>query len=226
MVTMSRWAMRAVLLAGAAAGCTVVPAPKVISVPPEMVRPRPPPAAAGTAAAAAARMEVRQATEASKYVMRLAEGGRVWEVELPESAGGYEMRVPLAGGPLEQMTQADEELLADTTVKNATGPLLDTVPAKAVDAKRASQKRSYLGSMAKVNEMYTQKRYELALIEVVSLEKEYPQDARIQAMKGSLYLKLGRHKLARESWEKALSISPNDQGIAEALRELSNRSEE
>jgi tetratricopeptide (TPR) repeat protein len=174
-------------------------------------------------------MEIRQATDASKYVMRLAEGGRVWEVELPESAGGYEMRVPLVGGPLEQMTQADEEMLADTTAASATSQLPqlpDTAPARKVDARQASQKRSYLGTMAKVNEMYTQKRYELALIEVVSLEKEYPQDARIQAMKGSLYLKLGRPKLAREAWEKALSITPNDQGIAEALRELSNRSEE
>jgi predicted negative regulator of RcsB-dependent stress response len=44
-------------------------------------------------------------------------------------------------------------------------------------------------------------------------------------MKGSLYLKLGKHKLAREAWEKALQINPNDQALAEALRELSSREE-
>jgi Flp pilus assembly protein TadD len=73
--------------------------------------------------------------------------------------------------------------------------------------------------------MYAGRRYELALIEVVDLEKHYPDDARILAMKGSLYLKLGRTKLARETWEKALNLNPNDQLLAEALRELSNREE-
>ena len=54
----------------------------------------------------------------------------------------------------------------------------------------------------------------------MALEKEYPQDARLQSMKGSLYLKLGKARLAREAWEKALTINPDDAGVAEALRQL------
>ena len=37
-------------------------------------------------------------------------------------------------------------------------------------------------------------------------------------MKGSLYLKLNQPKLARQAWEKALAINPDDAGVAEALR--------
>jgi tetratricopeptide (TPR) repeat protein len=208
--------------------CSTPFAPKYLSVPPEMSRAAPPPPVTSRPAAAAAqKMELRGPSNDTKYVVRMAEGGRVWEVELPESAGGYEVRVPLAGGALEQMTAADEELLADSTARAATGGLPEAGAAsgKAVDAKGAAKKKSYLGSLAKVNEMYVAKKYELALIEVVNLEKEYPQDSRILSMKGSLYLKLGKHKLAREAWEKALQINPNDQALAEALRELSTREE-
>jgi tetratricopeptide (TPR) repeat protein len=217
---------RVVLVVAVALGCTTPFAPKYLAVPPEMSRTAPPPPVAPKAGAAAPKMELRGPSNDTKYVVRLAEGGRVWEVELPESAGGYEVRVPLAGGPLEQMTAADEELLADSTARAATSGLPDASGSgKAVDAKGAAKKKSYLGSLAKVNELYVGKKYELALIEVVALEKEYPQDSRILSMKGSLYLKLGKHKLAREAWEKALQINPNDQALAEALRELSSREE-
>jgi tetratricopeptide (TPR) repeat protein len=208
------------------AACSTPFTPKMLSVPPEMSRAVPPPPVAPKLGAPPPKMELRGPSNDTKYVVRLAEGGRVWEVELPESAGGYEIRVPLAGGLLEQMTSADEELLADSTAKAAAGSLPEgAAPGKAVDAKGAAKKKSYLGSLAKVNEMYMAKKYELALIEVVSLEKEYPQDSRILSMKGSLYLKLGKQKLAREAWEKALQINPNDQALAEALRELSSREE-
>jgi len=209
--------------AALAAACSTPLSPKLMTVPPEMSRSAPAPVTSRPAPAGPQKMELRGPSSDTKYVVRLAEGGRVWEVELPESAGGYEVRVPLAGGPLEQMTSADEELLADSTAKAATGALPEG--GKAVDAKGAAKKKSYLGSLAKVNEMYVGKKFELALIEVVALEKEYPQDSRILSMKGSLYLKLGKHKLAREAWEKALQINPNDQALAEALRELSSREE-
>ncbi len=94
-----------------------------------------------------------------------------------------------------------------------------------LDVKTAAHKRSYLAAVAKINEMYLARKYELALIELVSLEKEYPQDVRLLSMKGSLYLKLGKPKLAREAWEKALTINPEDQLLTESLRELAGRGE-
>ncbi|EPX60653.1 hypothetical protein D187_001302 [Cystobacter fuscus DSM 2262] len=157
----------------------------------------------------------------------MAENGRVWEMELPEGSGGYEVRLPLAGGgPVEMLTSADEEMLAESVLslkqdKAASAPKGEPKSAgntPVVDANRAARTRSYLGGVARVKEMYASRKYELALIELVALEKEYPQDARLLAMKGSLYVKLNQPKLARQAWEKALSINPDDAGVAEALR--------
>ena len=139
-------------------------------------------------------------TDASqRYTLRLVEKGRVWEVELPESTGGYEVRIPLGPG-IESPTLADQELLGKTPPEGRS--------------------KSYLATLAKLSEMYSAHRYELALIEVVNLEQEYPKDPRLLAMKGSLFQKLGKTALARESWKKALEIEPSNTTVAEALRAL------
>jgi tetratricopeptide (TPR) repeat protein len=169
-----------------------------------------------------------------RYVLRLAEHNRVWELELPESAGGYEMRIPL-DGPLESPTAADTEMFASAPDPSpASKPASDGKPegvakapagAKADVAAKANAAakvlpKSYLGTLAKVREMYASRRYELALVELVDLEFSHPKDARLQAMKGSVYLKLGKAQLARESWQKALALDPEDAAVAEALRTL------
>ena len=136
---------------------------------------------------------------AQRYSLRLVERGRVWELELPESAGAYEVRIPLGPG-YDQPNLADQEMLGKT-------------PA-------ASLSKSYLSTLAKVGEMYANHRFELALIEIVDLEQQYPKDSRILAMKGSLYQRLGKTALAREAWKKALEIDPSDTTVAEALRAL------
>ena len=224
-------AARAAGVAGAlvlAGGCAA-PAGKRLVIPPEMK---------------ARSAKAEQNARPRPYVVRLAEGGRVWEIEMPETSGGYALHVPLAGtGDMpEVLTPADEEMLSEVS-PGAAGP---EAPAKAVggapapgarpggaslarggaatpaapDLRANARRKSYLGGVARVSEMWNARRYELALIEVVALEKEYPQDARLQSMKGSLYLKLGKASLARAAWEKALTINPEDAGVAEALRQL------
>ncbi len=157
------------------------------------------PSAATPAAGAAAAAAPAAVAASPRYLLRLAEHGRVWEVELPESSGGYEVRIPL-GSPVELPTAADQELLGKE-------------PA-------AAAPRSFLATLAKVSEMYAAHRYEMALIEVVDLEAQYPKEARIPAMKGSLYQKLGKTQLARDAWKKALELDPADTAVAEALRGL------
>jgi tetratricopeptide (TPR) repeat protein len=191
-----------------------------------------------------------------RYVLRLAEHNRVWELELPESAGGYEMRVPL-DGPLDAPTAADTELFASARGADAEmsrdgrraldvrarREMKDEIPVPAVAARtdaaakldasvksdaapstdgfaNRSLRKSYLGTLAKVREMYASRKYEMALVELVDLEPSYPNDERLQAMKGSLYLKLGKPQLARECWQKALALDPDDAAVAEALRTL------
>ena len=120
-------------------------------------------------------------------------------MELPESTGGYEVRVPL-GPPVEAPTAADQELMG----KEAKG----------------APPKSYLSTLAKIAEMYASHRYELALIEAVDLGQQYPTEARVEAMKGSLFQKLGKTELARNAWKKALELDPTDVTVAEALRGL------
>lgn len=152
------------------------------------------------------------------YTVRLAESGRVWEVDLPEASGGYQVRVPLAGGLNEMPTLADQQL--------------GTVPARASgeqgatpDARAAAAQKSYLGGLARVNELYRARRFELALIELVNLEQAFPEDGRIHAMKGSLLVRLRKLPQAREAYQKALALNPEDIGVAEALRELTEGGE-
>ena len=71
-----------------------------------------------------------------------------------------------------------------------------------------------------MKDLYRTRNYEIALVELVALEREYPNDERIMSMKGSLYEKLGRRQLARESWEAVLGINPYNLQVAEALQRL------
>jgi tetratricopeptide (TPR) repeat protein len=177
-------------------------------------------------------------------------------MELPESSGGYELRIPLSGSPAELQTAADEELARGTlessgqtpdrstgsmpglspqggapngSVANAREPGSGTASGVTGGSGAAAtfsiRRKSYLGSLAKVNEMYLGHRFELALIELVELEKDYPKDARILAMKGSLYEKLGKTDLAKASWQKSLELSPGDENVTEALKQLDERKE-
>jgi hypothetical protein len=220
------------LLLAVLPACETTQRNKVLVVPDEMRRTAVPSSASGV------KPKPPPLTPPQKYILRMAEAGRVWEVELPEGTGGYEVRLPLAGGgPVEMLTPADEEMLAEAvlTAKDGKAPALtaDGKPvegqkpsaAQAVDAQRTARTRSYLGGVARVKEMFVSRRYELALIELVNLEKEYPNDARLLAMKGSLYVKLGQPKLARQAWEKALSINPDDLALAEALRTIASGEE-
>ncbi|MFL5313150.1 MAG: tetratricopeptide repeat protein [Myxococcales bacterium] len=209
--------------------CATGQEPKRLVVPEGMrreVQPLPRPENKPPAPALQGALQPAAATRAQdgRYVLRLAEHNRLWELELPESAGGYEMRIPL-DGPLDSPTAADAELLASAADRQAaakTDPVSKGAPtavAKA-DATAKVAGKSYLGTLAKVREMYASRRYELALVELVDLEASHPKDARLQAMKGSVYLKLGKAQLARESWQKALALDPEDPAVAEALRTL------
>jgi hypothetical protein len=49
--------------------------------------------------------------------------------------------------------------------------------------------------VAQVRELYNSRNYEIALVQLVDLERDYPNDEKLLAMKGSIYRKLGRNQL-------------------------------
>jgi tetratricopeptide (TPR) repeat protein len=227
------------------AGCTLTrPIPADVRVPPELMR-----GSGYTTGGEPLR---------SRYVVRMTDGQRDWEIQLPEIATSYEVKVPLSGkgGRLAvdqaTMTAADREILQDREaaaraesgdldppkpegdgLRQAGGrqrgardeagdakPTEKRPPRKPGDDKPPSAKSSYLLTLARVKELYRTRQYELALVEIGELDRQYPDDEHILSMKGSLYERLGNKNLAREAWQQTLRINPYNLAVLEALQRL------
>jgi tetratricopeptide (TPR) repeat protein len=181
--------------------------------------------------------------------VRMTDGQRDWEIQLPEIASAYEVKVPLSGAPtsplsvdMANMTSADREILAQNeAARQGNGEMAadDTDEAGGDAAKKESARGpgpkntaparpgqppaarpSYLLTLERVKELYRTRHYELGLVELVELEKQYPEDEHILSMKGSLYERLGNKTLAREAWQQVLRLNPYNLAVLEALQRL------
>jgi Flp pilus assembly protein TadD len=244
---MSFVALAAALTAAASgtSGCSLTrPVPADVRVPPELLR-----GSNYTAGGEPAR---------TRYVVRMTDGQRDWEIQLPEIATAYEVKVPLSGKPASRlavdmatMTAADREILQEreASARADSGdleppPAKDDVGLKQAGGKRAaarddgdgkpekraarkpgddkppSAKASYLLTLARVKDLYRTRQYELALVELAELDRQYPDDEHILSMKGSLYERLGNKNLAREAWQQTLRLNPYNLAVLEALQRL------
>ncbi len=183
----------------------------------------------------------------SRYVVRMTDGDQDWEFQLPEIATSYEVRVPLRGkfaeagsAELASLTAADKEIVGQREAEEqARGERVDVggpegeATGEATAAKKragrpgrdgegaaASPRSSYLLTLAKVKELYRTRNYEVAVVQLVALERQYPNDERILSMKGSLYEKLGKKQLARDAWQAVLTVNPYNLQVVEALQRL------
>jgi hypothetical protein len=238
--------LSALALAGTAplAGCSTAGAmPADVHVPPDLLRGSP-----YTATGENGR---------SRYVVHMTDGQRDWEIQLPEIATSYEVKVPLTGKPaspfsvdMASATEADREIIAENEAsqrarsESAPGPD-DTIeeddrprgaasghatagakggaaahPEKLASGVPQPAKASYLLTLARVKDLYRTRHYELGLVEIVNLERQYPEDEHILSMKGSLYERLGNKNLAREAWQEALRLNPFNLAVLEALQRL------
>jgi tetratricopeptide (TPR) repeat protein len=207
-----------------AAGCATVSRTPIV-VPPEAVREW----AYGTDGS----------TREGRYVVRMTDGHREWEVEFPDAAYGSEVRVPLRAGGYQMkysggdsgLTGADREIEESDREQREKNrekidpmySLVDESPKK--QAPKREKKESYLVGVAQIRQLYDSRNYEIALVQLVELEKDYPNDEKLLAMKGSIYRKLGKSKLARAAWEKVLALNPDNSVVAGALREMSEEDE-
>ncbi len=231
----------ATVVVAAGAGCASGGAvPADVRVPPDLLRGSP-----YTASGESGR---------SRYVVRMTDGVRDWEIQLPEIATAYEVKVPLSGKPAAPMsidmataTAADREIMAENrrppSAPRPTRPVRTTRSTRGAATqptrtatgrsrapptrfpagrrgRRLSAKASYLLTLARVKDLYRTRHYELGLVELVDLEKQYPDDEHILSMKGSLYERLGNKNLAREAWQEALRLNPFNLAVLEALQRL------
>jgi len=211
-----------------------------------------------------------------RYVIRMSDGQRDWEVEFPEVATGYEMHIPLderdsqsAGGGMEwesdNLTAADREILRqkrrrnqemeregvyeggenvseprsgdrDEPPKEEERPGLEKRgdqesqrrgrSGKSTEARPAPSRPSYLKGLHEVRQLYRAGNYEIAWVRLKKLEEAYPDDEKILSMKGTLALKLGEVKIAREAWERVLQINESNEKVREALKRLNENQTE
>lgn len=155
------------------------------------------------------------------YVIKMSDGRRTWQIEIPAGAGApaFEAAIPLEMGvdvsPRADVpaTEADREIL---NAKRARG---EPVPAVGPEGE-GGRPPSYLNGLSQVRKLFRQRNYELALVEIVRLERSYPDDLRILQMKGTLLARLGRRDEARSTWERALALAPEDPVLLRALEAL------
>lgn len=187
------------LLFVAAFGCAG--APRTIKIPESAVVPPPKTGAKG------ARGMV------DPYVIKWTDGKRVFEIEVPgsERPGAFSASVPLSVD--EGAAETAPETAADQEIRRAADEKKPPDPT-------AKPRPSYLSTLAKVSALFRKKQFELALVELVNLEQSYPDDERLLEMKGTLYLRLKKPKLAKEAWERVLVLNPDNTIVAQALENL------
>lgn len=186
---------------------------------------------------------------AHRSVIRMSDGQNDWEIEIPETDRGYEVRVPLrhqrqiradhqALTPADQQlidhlrltdddyeregSYVDDESIVDRRAREQRDAGADARPDDRgrSGAEPAPTRPSYLRGLDQVQRLYESGHYEQAMLVLSDLEQAYPNDERILSMKGSLWLELGFEGLARESWERVLRINPDNQPVERALQRL------
>lgn len=179
-----------------------------------------------------------------RYVIRMSDGSLDWEVELPEVATGYELRIPfkdkrrgeanrggVSFGDTEGLTEADKEIIAAMRRRNLDTesegvfdergqPLDGRSVAGRKSAEPAPARQSYIKGIEKARSLFESRKYEMALLALKELDRDYPNDLQIKSMLGTLWLQLNQPDLAREAWESALKIDPQNKSLIEALRQL------
>ena len=84
---------------------------------------------------------------------------------------------------------------------------------------------SYLGSIDYIKQLYKSSRFEAALIEVDQAIREYPTDARLYEMRGTLLERMGFSDLAMKSWQQALEYNPNNQSLKRFMEKKITKTE-
>lgn len=82
--------------------------------------------------------------------------------------------------------------------------------------------QSYLAKMDIVKQLFRSTRYEAAMIELDRMIKEYPTDAKLYEMRGTLLDRMGYQELALRSWKQSLEFKPDQVALKKVVdkREL------
>lgn len=176
-------------------------------------------------------------TSRDKFVIRTISGGTEYVVEIPGAAQDYDVEVPIAQPTGEGNAGAMRVKNAQLTDRElvASMPKLE----QATEEERALMDRaygvgerggprqapSYTLGINKINQLYRQGRYELALVEINNLMAFYPTSVKLFKMKGTVLIKLRNYELAERAWLRAGDLAPQDAVIKKGLIRLRRRIE-
>jgi tetratricopeptide (TPR) repeat protein len=181
-----------------------------------------------------------RAREKKPFVIRSAVGTSEYSVEIPDDASRYDIQIPLAelapkGASTSQVSPdqksmnagtTDKELVADLPALSKNKPnetaLMDAAFGVG-SAEGPIQSPSYSLGIAKVNQHFKDRNFELALVELNNLLAFYPNSPKLLKMKGTLLLKTGNRNLAMQAWQRALDLAPNDGALRRSINRLNER---
>jgi len=170
-----------------------------------------------------------------RFVIRSVRGGAEYIVEIPHGADDYDISIPMTALP------ADEGKVKVQNPQLTDRELLSTMPGPSQDQERdrsmlenamgvgapegPEQGPSYSLGLAKVMQLYKNRDYEYALIEVNQLLAYYPNAARLYKMKGTILTKTGDLQLAEKAWLRAAELDPTDRATQKGIERLRKRQE-
>lgn len=79
---------------------------------------------------------------------------------------------------------------------------------------------SYLKGIEKVEKLYQNQKYQDALISLAPLVEEYPNQAKLHVMQGTIYRRLGEKRHAYTAYKKALALDTNNLRVQQAVDKL------
>ncbi len=183
---------------------------------------------------------IGRAREKKPFVIRSAVGTSEYSVEIPDDASRYDIQIPLAElspkgsnqspvGSDQKLINAgttDKELVADLPALNKNKPNETAMMDAAFGVGSPDgpvQSPSYSLGIAKVNQYFKERNFELALVELNNLLAFYPNSPKLLKMKGTLLIKTGHRSLAMQAWQRALDLSPNDGALRRSIERLNER---
>ena len=84
---------------------------------------------------------------------------------------------------------------------------------QAADDSTPQNDHSYLAALDHLKQIYRSGRYEVGLLEVDEMLKQYPTDPKLYQMRGTLLDRVGQPELALKSWNQALRYDPRNQAL-------------
>ena len=176
------------------------------------------------------------------FVIRSAVGGSEYSIEIPDNASRYDIQIPLAElSPKGNMDAISRGLSGEKSLNpaNTDKELVAALPALSKNKPNETalmdaafgvgspegpvQSPSYSLGIARVNQYFKERNFELALVELNNLLAFYPNSPKLLKMKGTLLVKTGNRDLAMKSWQRAYDLAPQDAALKRSITQLNER---